>query len=180
MASMTWPVANRMTQVVVAASTTFSRPTKHPSALCNLMNLRSVPSARPDVRFSRSTCGQYPHSGHPAGFLRRLTHWQPGKTRRARPPAFQAVRPSCGLPLYVRFALIATELMRRNELSRSANSRHYRVDRNYDQLFSPSGALPGSRTVNTEPLPDSLVTVTSPPIMRASLRESARPSPVPP
>jgi len=39
---------------------------------------------------------------------------------------------------------------------------------------------PGSRTVNTEPLPGSLVTVTSPPIMRASLRESARPSPVPP
>src|SRR5262249_47136653 len=38
----------------------------------------------------------------------------------------------------------------------------------------------GSRTVNTEPLPDSLVTVTSPPIIRASLREMARPSPVPP
>jgi hypothetical protein len=30
--------------------------------------------------------------------------------------------------------------------------------------------------VNTEPLPDSLVTVTSPPIMRASLREIARPT----
>src|SRR5215472_2623052 len=42
------------------------------------------------------------------------------------------------------------------------------------------GAPPGSRTVNTEPLPGSLVTVTSPPIMRASLREIARPSPVPP
>src|SRR5258708_13347439 len=39
---------------------------------------------------------------------------------------------------------------------------------------------PGRRTVNTEPLPSSLVTVTSPPIMRASLRDSARPSPVPP
>src|SRR5262249_29968999 len=39
---------------------------------------------------------------------------------------------------------------------------------------------PGTRTVNTEPLPGSLVTVTSPPIMRASLREMARPSPVPP
>src|SRR5262245_27244177 len=39
---------------------------------------------------------------------------------------------------------------------------------------------PGRRTVNTEPLPGSLVTVTSPPIMRASLREMARPSPVPP
>src|SRR5262245_45217343 len=39
---------------------------------------------------------------------------------------------------------------------------------------------PGSRTVNTEPLPGSLVTVTSPPIMRASLRVMARPSPVPP
>src|SRR5262245_52907597 len=40
--------------------------------------------------------------------------------------------------------------------------------------------LPGRRTVKTEPLPGSLATVTSPPIMRASLRESARPSPVPP
>ncbi len=36
------------------------------------------------------------------------------------------------------------------------------------------------RTLNTEPLPISLVTVTSPPIMRASLRERARPSPVSP
>jgi hypothetical protein len=41
-------------------------------------------------------------------------------------------------------------------------------------------ALPGRRTVNTDPLPNSLATVTSPPIMRASLRERARPSPVPP
>jgi hypothetical protein len=31
-----------------------------------------------------------------------------------------------------------------------------------------------------DPLPSSLATVTSPPIMRASLREMARPSPVPP
>jgi len=38
----------------------------------------------------------------------------------------------------------------------------------------------GIRTVNTEPLPGSLATVTSPPIMRASLRDRARPSPVPP
>src|SRR6516225_9469447 len=45
-----------------------------------------------------------------------------------------------------------------------------------------AGALPtpGSRTVKTEPLPGSLATVTSPPIMRASLRVMARPSPVPP
>src|SRR5258706_9577778 len=41
-------------------------------------------------------------------------------------------------------------------------------------------ALAGRRTVKIEPLPISLVTVTSPPIMRASLRERARPSPVPP
>ena len=34
--------------------------------------------------------------------------------------------------------------------------------------------------MKTEPLPGSLVTVTSPPIMRASLRAMARPSPVPP
>src|SRR5262245_5088803 len=48
-------------------------------------------------------------------------------------------------------------------------------------LATDQGAVPpGSRTVNTEPLPGSLATVTSPPIMRASLREMARPSPVPP
>jgi hypothetical protein len=41
-------------------------------------------------------------------------------------------------------------------------------------------APPGKRTVNTEPLPGSLATVTSPPIMRASLRVMARPRPVPP
>jgi hypothetical protein len=40
-------------------------------------------------------------------------------------------------------------------------------------------APPGRRTVNAEPLPGSLVTVTSPPIMRASLRDNARPNPVP-
>jgi hypothetical protein len=38
----------------------------------------------------------------------------------------------------------------------------------------------GRRTVNTEPSPGSLITVTSPPIMRASLRVIARPRPVPP
>src|SRR5262249_2330671 len=38
----------------------------------------------------------------------------------------------------------------------------------------------GRHTVKTDPLPASLATVTSPPIMRASLREMARPSPVPP
>src|SRR5215470_6219006 len=43
-------------------------------------------------------------------------------------------------------------------------------------VFAPAGR----RTVNTEPLPGSLVTVTSPPIMRASLRVMASPSPVPP
>src|SRR5262249_23446879 len=39
---------------------------------------------------------------------------------------------------------------------------------------------PGRRTVNTEALPGSLFSVTSPPIMRASLRVMARPRPVPP
>src|SRR5215469_7985894 len=43
-------------------------------------------------------------------------------------------------------------------------------------VFAPAGR----RTVNTEPLPGSLFTVTSPPIMRVSLRVMARPSPVPP
>jgi hypothetical protein len=37
-----------------------------------------------------------------------------------------------------------------------------------DQCVTP---LVGKRTVKTEPLPGSLVTVTSPPIMRASLRD---------
>src|SRR5262249_5840228 len=46
-----------------------------------------------------------------------------------------------------------------------------------DQCVTP---LLGHRTVNTDPFPGSLVTVTSPPIMRASLRVMARPSPVPP
>src|SRR5256886_11237600 len=43
------------------------------------------------------------------------------------------------------------------------------------ELLACASALPGRRTVNTEPLPGSLVTVTSPPIMRASLREMASP-----
>src|SRR5262245_45114973 len=43
-------------------------------------------------------------------------------------------------------------------------------------VFAPAGR----RTIKTEPLPGWLVTVTSPPIMRASLRVMARPSPVPP
>jgi hypothetical protein len=46
--------------------------------------------------------------------------------------------------------------------------------------YNPCQSAPaGSRTVKTEPLPGSLVTVTSPPIMRASLRVMARPRPVP-
>src|SRR6478609_114635 len=48
------------------------------------------------------------------------------------------------------------------------------------ELLACASASPGRRTVKTEPLPGSLVTVTSPPIMRASLRVMARPSPVPP
>jgi len=39
--------------------------------------------------------------------------------------------------------------------------------------FAYGVAPPGRRTVNTEPLPSWLVTVTSPPIMRASLRVMA-------
>jgi hypothetical protein len=41
--------------------------------------------------------------------------------------------------------------------------------------FDYAVAPPGRRTVNTEPLPGTLVTVTSPPIMRASLSERAVP-----
>ena len=46
--------------------------------------------------------------------------------------------------------------------------------------FNYGVAPPGSRTVNTDPLPGWPITVTSPPIMRASLRVMARPRPVPP
>jgi hypothetical protein len=50
----------------------------------------------------------------------------------------------------------------------------------YLGLWSARWHPPGRRTVKTEPLSGSLATVMSPPIMRASLRKSARPSPVPP
>src|SRR5262249_29106140 len=54
----------------------------------------------------------------------------------------------------------------------------------FDDLIGAAGYLyvcspAGRRTVNTEPFPGSLVTHTSPPIMRASFRVMARPSPVP-
>jgi hypothetical protein len=52
-----------------------------------------------------------------------------------------------------------------------------------DNVNDPLGqcvAPPGRRTVNTEPLPGSLDTIMSPPIMRVSLRERASPRPVPP
>jgi hypothetical protein len=52
--------------------------------------------------------------------------------------------------------------------------------RSSPRAFGHAFAPVGKRTVKTEPLPGSLVTVTAPPIMRASLRERARPSPVPP
>jgi hypothetical protein len=58
--------------------------------------------------------------------------------------------------------------------------RHARTSPRLDGGFDHGIASLGRRTVNTEPLPGSLVTVTSPPIMRASLRVMARPSPVPP
>src|SRR5215831_6896455 len=48
------------------------------------------------------------------------------------------------------------------------------------ELFTGAPTRPGRRTVKTEPLPGWLATVTSPPIMRASLRVIARPRPVPP
>jgi len=43
------------------------------------------------------------------------------------------------------------------------------------ELLACTSALPGKRTVKAEPLPGSLVTVTSPPIIRASFRVMARP-----
>src|SRR5262249_14191744 len=48
------------------------------------------------------------------------------------------------------------------------------------ELFTCESGLAGRRSVKTEPLPSSLVTVTSPPIRRASLRVMAKPRPVPP
>ena len=45
---------------------------------------------------------------------------------------------------------------------------------------SSAPAAPGRRAVKVEPLPGSLVTVTSPSIMRASHRVIASPRPVPP
>src|SRR6478609_8522132 len=58
-----------------------------------------------------------------------------------------------------------------------------RVERPRSVLIgSPAdtSVLVGKRTVKVEPFPASLVSVTSPPIMRASLRVIARPRPVPP
>src|SRR5262249_42602913 len=46
--------------------------------------------------------------------------------------------------------------------------------------FGWGAALTGGRTVKTDPWPGSRVTVTPPPIMRASLGERAGPGPVPP
>ena len=60
-------------------------------------------------------------------------------------------------------------------------SRNYFLGAPISATFEELDQLPaGIRTVNTEPLPGSLATVTSPSIMRASLRDRARPSPVPP
>jgi len=85
-----------------------------------------------------------------------------------------------------RFAPKATELVRRGDPLLCAICVINAVQqistglRSCFWVFGQLLALAGRRTVNTEPLPGSLVTVTSPPIMRASLRERARPSPVPP
>ena len=46
-----------------------------------------------------------------------------------------------------------------------------------NQIQDQDGASLGRRTVNTEPLPSSLVTVTSPPIMRASLAGDGKAEP---
>src|SRR5204862_1866155 len=46
--------------------------------------------------------------------------------------------------------------------------------------ISGSDRIKGRVTVNVEPLPNSLSTVSSPPINWQNLRDSARPSPVPP
>src|SRR5262249_57956777 len=48
------------------------------------------------------------------------------------------------------------------------------------ECVAGAATAPGRRTVKTEPLPGSLATVTSPPIMPASLRVIARASPAPP
>src|SRR5260370_39159967 len=48
------------------------------------------------------------------------------------------------------------------------------------ELLAVAPPAPGRRTVKTEPLPGSLATAASPPIMRASLRVLAGPTPAPP
>src|SRR6516165_12283627 len=70
-------------------------------------------------------------------------------------------------------AHVSSTIRRRRSFSSAADTASLPLN----QCVAP---LLGKRTANTEPLPGSLVTVTSPPIMRASLREMARPSPVPP
>ena len=97
-------------------------------------------------------------------------------------------QPSHGLGILAVAATTIADTNRRllpRRLHRGAILAHgftdFLVDLIRAGLATGQGAVPpGRRTVNTEPLPGSLVTVTSPPIMRASLREMARPSPVPP
>jgi hypothetical protein len=59
-----------------------------------------------------------------------------------------------------------------NQLHRRRPDRAFVMD-----CTSVQSGPPRRCTVNTEPLPGSLVTVTSPPVVRASLRERARSSP---
>src|SRR4029077_4866311 len=67
------------------------------------------------------------------------------------------------------------------QMQKSAAGKFHRRLTPRDHLVGATGygvyvcAPPGRRTVKAEPLPGSLVTVTSPPIMRASLRVMARP-----
>src|SRR5215468_8810801 len=109
---------------------------------------------------------------HPAEMEPRAGSAAPDRSprrQRARwPEARQRQRPD--------LEIVGAEVSFRTSLS----GLSIRLPRRRGKLWGYVSPPLGRRTVNTDPFPGSLVTVTSPPIMRASLRERARPSPVPP
>src|SRR5205823_14927945 len=84
---------------------------------------------------------------------------------------------------YVLWTFANRSCLRSNQSRQQQGRQHHAIKS--QGHHAPSGirktecyglaAPPGSRTVNTDPLPSSLATVTSPPIMRASLRVMASP-----
>ena len=91
----------------------------------------------------------------------------------AHPPK----RPCSGHPWTSRNAKSCREQMQQHQC---AEARPTRSPRWRGRLWRLCVRAARQAHCKTEPLPGSLVTVTSPPIMRASLRVMARPRPVPP